>query len=322
MEGLNRFRKFFKASFFLALGIILVSGCKTGQLEDEVTSLTIQKAQAIAQRDSLQSLLTAKTTAYDTVSVRYNTLTDEYNSLENRNKSLQSGYYKRGTQLKALTAENESIKSELDNKTAEAESLRTELAASQQKLAGAEGEKAEAEKANALLTQTVVEKQAKITADSIAEINKPKPVKETGFISINEVGAGFGLGDTSEDYGRYIVSVTTIAGYRINNRFSAGLGAGINFYNGGNMIPVFLDFRYRFGQGKVNPFLVADGGVAISPDGLNSSALFLNPGFGIEKKLNTKVAFHLTGGIHTQQGPDGIRNSFFNFKGGVSFMGK
>jgi hypothetical protein len=294
MEGLNRFRKFFKASFFLALGIILVSGCKTGQLEDEVTSLTIQKAQAIAQRDSLQSLLTAKTTAYDTVSVRYNTLTDEYNSLENR----------------------------LDNKTAEAESLRTELAASQQKLAGAEGEKAEAEKANALLTQTVVEKQAKITADSIAEINKPKPVKETGFISINEVGAGFGLGDTSEDYGRYIVSVTTIAGYRINNRFSAGLGAGINFYNGGNMIPVFLDFRYRFGQGKVNPFLVADGGVAISPDGLNSSALFLNPGFGIEKKLNTKVAIHLTGGIHTQQGPDGIRNSFFNFKGGVSFMGK
>jgi hypothetical protein len=130
------------------------------------------------------------------------------------------------------------------------------------------------------------------------------------------------LGDASMDYSGSVVTLNTIAGYRVNNHFTAGIGAGFNFYNGGNMIPLYLDFRYRFNEGNITPFFVADGGVVFDLKNSSSSGLFINPAFGVSKKLNNKVSFHLSAGILTQQAPAGMRNSFFNFKGGVSFMGK
>ena len=114
---------------------------------------------------------------------------------------------------------------------------------------------------------------------------------------------------------RQLVTVNTIAGYRVNNHFIAGIGAGANFYNGGTMIPLYLDFRYKFNQGKVTPFFVADGGVLFDPKGLSSSGLFINPAFGIAKKLNNKVSFHISGGLWVQEAPAGSRNSFLNIKG-------
>jgi hypothetical protein len=322
MENFNLFRQMSKTLIFTALAASLLISCNTGELQDEVSVLLAKQSQIIAQRDSLQQLLNISRTKFDTVLTNLNSMTEDFHALEDKNKSLQSQYYRRGEEIKKLVAENQYINQNLDTRRAENDSLKNIIVSLQQKVETVETEKTETEKHNEVLAQTLKVKEEKIIADSIAIVNKPKPVKETGFISINEIGGGFGLGVVTEDYGRSIVSLNTIAGYRVNRHFTAGLGTGVNFYNGGYLIPVYMDFRYRITDRKVTPFFVADGGVVFSTNGLSSSGLFINPGFGFEKKLTSKVSFHLTGGIMVQQAPDAVRNSYFNFKGGISIWGK
>jgi hypothetical protein len=322
MENFSLVRKISKIFLYAVLVSPLLISCNSGDLQDEVSQLLARQSQLISQRDSLQHLLNISQAEFDTVNAHLIRMTEDFHAMEDKNKSLQSKSYRRGEEIKKLTAENKNVNQTLDTRNAENDSLKNVIASLQQKVETVENQKSEAEKDNVVLSQTLKIKEEKIIADSIAVANKPKPVKETGFISINEVGGGFGLGVVTEDFGRSVISLNTIAGYRVNKHFTAGLGTGVNFYNGGYLIPVYLDFRYRITDRKVTPFFVADGGVMFSTKGLSSSGLFINPGFGFEKKLTNKVSFHLTGGIMVQQAPDAIRNSFFNFKGGISIWGK
>jgi hypothetical protein len=322
MKSIFHSRQLFFVSLFTAIIILLISGCKTGELKDEVAVLNEKQAFITAQRDSLLQIISQKIIQYDTVYAKYNNIIEENKTLIEKNKSLQSGYNKRGDQLKKVSAENVEMLNALSEKSAENDSLRKVIDVLQQKVTDTDNQKTEVEKSNAELAQSLQVKDQIIAADSIAEANKPIPVKESGFISINETGGGFGLGDVAVDYSRSLISINSIAGYRVNNHFIAGIGTGVNIYNGGTMIPLYLDFRYRFNEGKVTPFFVADGGVLIDTKSISSSGLFINPAFGITKKLNNKVLFHLSAGLWVQEAQQNIRNSFFNVKVGVSFLGK
>jgi len=322
MKSIYLSRQLFNVFLYTALITFLLPGCKTGELNDEVAILIEKQAFIASQRDSLLRILTLKSAQYDTVYARNSSLIEDNKTLADKNKSLQSGYNKRGEQLKKVSAENVEMSKAMSEKSAENDSLRNVIAELQQKVTDTDNQKNEAEKDNAILAQSIQEKDQKIVADSVAIANKPIPAKESGFISITEIGGGLGLGDVSVDYSSRLISINTIAGYRVNNHFIAGIGTGVNIYNGGTMIPLYLDFRYGFNEGKVSPFFVADGGVLFHPDGLSSSGLFINPAFGITKKLNNKVSFHISAGLWVQEAPQGMRNSFFNIKGGVSFRGK
>ena len=83
----------------------------------------------------------------------------------------------------------------LSEKSTENDSLRNVIAVMQQKITDTDNQKIEAEKTNAILAQSIQQKDMKIAADSIAKANKPIPPKESGFISINEIGGGLGLGE-------------------------------------------------------------------------------------------------------------------------------
>jgi hypothetical protein len=297
-------------------------GCKQGEQKDEIAMLIEKQAFITAQRDSLIKFISVKTTLYDTIFTKYNNLIEENNSLKDKNKSLQSAYRKKDEQFKKISEENASMNNALNEKSYENDSLLKVIEVLELKLNETNNQKTEAEQSNVVLAQTIQEKELKITADSIAKENMPKPARESGFVSISEIGGGFGLGDVSVDYSRQVVTINTIAGYRINNHFIAGIGTGVNIYNGGTMIPLYLDFRYKFNEGNVTPFFVADGGLLFHPDGLSSSGLFINPAFGITKKLTDKVSFHISGGMLLQEAPQGMRNSFFNLKGGITFRGK
>jgi hypothetical protein len=312
----------FKVLVLTVLIILFVPGCKTGELTDEITMLNEKQTFITGEKDSLQRMLSVKSIQYDTVYANLNKLNDNYKTLTTKNKSLQAGYIERGEQLKKVSAENAEISKALRERSNENDSIKKEIIALQQMVARIDDQKTEAEKSNIALAKSLQEKEMKIAADSIAEANKPLPPKESGFISITELGGGFGMGDISTDYSKSVLSINTIAGYRVNNHFIAGIGTGFNIYNGGSMIPLYLDFRYAFNEGKITPFFVADGGLLFNLNDFSTSGLFINPAFGFTKKLNNRVSFHISGGMLIQEAPSGIRNSFYNFKGGISFRGK
>lgn len=321
MESIYQSRQLFKVILFTTIFILLIPRCKPGEQNDEVAILLEKQAFITEKLDSMRQLLALKTTQYDTVYVRNNSLNEEIISLANKNKSLQSRNTSRGVELNKITSENKDLSNALSEKSTEIDSLGMMIALMQQKLTDTDNKKTEAEMNNVALAGSLKAKEQKIADDSIAIANKPIPPKETGFISISEIGGGLGLGDVSVDYSRNVVTINTIAGYQVNKHFIAAIGTGVNFYNGGYLVPLFLDFRYAFNEGKISPFIVADGGVLFNPDGLSSSGLFLNPAIGFKRKLNSRVSFHISAGGMVQNAPAPNRYSFFNFKGGVSFSG-
>ena len=140
-----------------------------------------------------------------------------------------------------------------------------------------------------------------------------------GFITINELTAGVGLGVTNVPYSKSYFGFTTINGYQINKSFVAAAGTGVLAYNGGVLIPLFLDFRYRFNTEPFTPFLWADGGFLLNfKDVVNETKQFINPGVGIKYTFSRNFAANLGAGFLLQSGA-GNRDSFINFKGGVTY---
>jgi hypothetical protein len=326
MENKNTFRITLKALLLIGIAVaFLLPGCKTGELKDQVMMLSEKQTFLVGERDSLQRLLDAKTNEFDSLNIDFNTLGNAFKTLTTKNKSLQTGYYSRGVQLKKVAQENAEMSNSMVYQIVKNDSLQKELKYLQEKIAAIDKEIADAQMNNTTLAQTVTQQEEKIITDSIAEASKPEPpvlVKESGFISITELGGGFGLGDVSAEYSKSLISFTTIAAFKVNDHFLTGLGTGVHAYNGGSLIPLYIDMRYTFKQSKFTPFITADGGVLFNLQDFNSSGLFINPAFGIEKKLTERVSLHLSTGILVKEPPDWLKASFINFKGGLNFRGK
>jgi len=159
-----------------------------------------------------------------------------------------------------------------------------------------------------------------VSAQNIAVPNMPVTVlsREPGFITINEITFGIGLGDTDVDYSKTFIGFTTINGYQINKNFVAAAGTGLFFYNGGLLVPLFLDFRYRFNINQYTPYLFADGGFLLNFSEISSTKLFINPGIGIRYTFSRNIGVNLGSGLMVQTG-DGNRDTFINIKSGVTF---
>ena len=139
---------------------------------------------------------------------------------------------------------------------------------------------------------------------------------------INEINAGIGLGQVNVDYSRNVFGFTNIFGYEFSRQLLAGIGTGVNFYNGGTMIPLYIDMRYSFGKKKTEPFFSADGGMLFTLSDIKPTGIFINPSFGIHRHLSSKLSFYVSGGYLLQEAPSGMRNSYVVIKGGMGFTGK
>lgn len=159
-----------------------------------------------------------------------------------------------------------------------------------------------------------------VSAQDMVTPNKPivSLSGTRGYITINELTAGVGLGVVSVPYSKSFFGFTTIHGYQINESFVIGGGTGVSFYNGGTFIPVFADVRYRFLINTLTPYLFGDGGFLINTAG--SSKMFLNGGAGVRYTINSHIGINFGTGIWVQYG--NIRDSFVNFKLGVTFKPK
>ena len=141
---------------------------------------------------------------------------------------------------------------------------------------------------------------------------------EKGYITINEFTAGFGLGITDAPYAKDFFGITTVHAYQISKNFIAGGGTGISFYNGGALVPLFLDFRYRIYVSRVTPYVVADEGILFDFSGKKDMRFYINPGAGVSYTIKTKLAFSFGTGFLVQWGKI-ARDSYINLKTGVIY---
>ena len=140
----------------------------------------------------------------------------------------------------------------------------------------------------------------------------------SGFITINELTVGIGLGETGVPYSKSFFGITTVNGYQTDNNFIAAIGTGLSFYNGGMLVPLFLDFRYGFNIDQFNPYIFVDGGLLFNfSDFKEGTKLFINPGIGVRYYVSQKMAVTLGGGLLVQYRPS--RDAFINIKAGVSY---
>ena len=141
---------------------------------------------------------------------------------------------------------------------------------------------------------------------------------DPGFISINELSAGIGLGKTEIPYSKRFIGFTTVNGYQTNKNFIAAVGTGLYFYNGGLLVPLFLDLRYRINISRITPYVFTDVGLLLNFSDISDNKPFVNPGIGINYSFSRKFAINLGSGLMSQWGAL-YRDTFINIKAGVTY---
>ena len=325
MKKVQILNRFSSLAFIITISVIfLLQGCKTDELKEQVLIMGQRQALMAGEKDSLLRLLETKRVEFDTLAAGFNNLSEENKSLLTRVKSLQAGYNSRGVELKKAAAEKTEMTNLITVQNNKNDSLQNIIVNLDNKIAELDSELAVTKEDRTGLIAEVQQKQSRITADSLAEVarlNKPV-IKDYGYINITEIGGGFGLGDTNVDYSTRLISFNNIFGYKINKQFLAGLGVGLHSYNGGTLLPLYIDMRYFFKKTGQGLFLVADGGYLLNPSDFGTSHVFVNPAIGMAKKISPHMQFNMNVGALTMQAPTGIRSTFITIKGGVSFTGK
>jgi hypothetical protein len=148
----------------------------------------------------------------------------------------------------------------------------------------------------------------------------------SGYINTTELQTAFGIGENNVPFGRYFIGVTNTSGYQISlknsmvtKKIQGGVGTGLLIYNGGALLPLFLDFRFIWSERTLTPFIFATGGGLIHFSDFNrESRLFINPGAGARYSISEKLAVNAGAGLLIQTATY-RRDSFLNFKIGLCF---
>ncbi len=310
----------------IIIGFLLPS-CKSDELKDQIMVLTQQQALLSNEKDSLFKLLEAKKTEYDTLTANYNSLSQSNKELLQKIKNLQAGYNARGVQIKKAEAEKVELNKVITAQIAKNDSLNREIEERENKIAELNNTISSKQTENLNLTDVIRKKELRIAADSLAEVKRLSQPKENGFVNIFEIAGGIGLAKTNVPYSERVIGFDNIFGYQINKNFLSGIGIGMNFYDGGIGIPLFLDFRYSLTPkpGGLTPFIAADGGVQLYPENMARSNIFIQPSIGLHKKIGQKTSLKisvgsLTLGMTPELEPG--RSTFIIIKGAISFSGK
>lgn len=105
-----------------------------------------------------------------------------------------------------------------------------------------------------------------------------------------EVNAGIGFG--TDEGGGTKFNIETVHGFRINQTFFAGLGAGFQYYSGDNgqaFMPIYLNGKAYLMDGPIVPFVSLDFGYGIGLSDMGGG-LYVSPAAGASFELNNGKA--------------------------------
>lgn len=161
-----------------------------------------------------------------------------------------------------------------------------------------------------------------IVAANAQMVNPNKPFhtlsSNPGYLSTTEIAAGFGLGDRGPDYSNSFVGLTEIVHYQFTKSINAGFGTGVLFYNGGTLMPLFIDLRYKFDVQPITPYIFMQTGMMLMFSDMQSSKIFIAGGGGGQYAFNKRLAVNLGVGLMIQT--ESHRDSFVTLRGGVTYM--
>lgn len=145
-----------------------------------------------------------------------------------------------------------------------------------------------------------------------------------GLISMLDYNTGFGVGDGNGPYSKSFNGFNLLLGYQINRSFIIAGGTGISVYNGGSLIPVFIDLRYTFWFSTLAPYIYADEGLLVNTSDFDQTVVFINPGIGARYSLTPQLAVNMATGIFVQSGTRAASGSmsqsvFINLKAGITY---
>jgi len=126
------------------------------------------------------------------------------------------------------------------------------------------------------------------------------------FSIAGEIFQGWPLSASGPAFSRDITGFSGMAGILFRRRLLTAVGTGFNIYNGGNAIPLFVEFRYSFNDKKLNPYVFGRGGGLINLVDTDFSNIFVHYGLGIWQRMNRSFAVSLSTGLYTHSA--GIAN--------------
>lgn len=144
---------------------------------------------------------------------------------------------------------------------------------------------------------------------------KIEPSK-SGFYSLTDIGAIAGR----STYGSGVAaSLQTVAGYRFNERWSVGAGAGLENYQIG-LAPIFAEGRCYLLKRNFSPFLALQGGYAFPINNYKNhlgewthkGGITANASVGIRNYLSNNVALVISTGFRHQQSATTTTYWWFN----------
>ena len=153
------------------------------------------------------------------------------------------------------------------------------------------------------------------------------PDPKSGYININELTFGYGLGSRDVEYSNYFYGLTTVHGYEFNieplnieSNLSLCAGTGMLFYGDGALFPLMADIRYAINLRKISPFVSGNGGLLLNIDDIrDASMIYINGGLGTKIRLGNKLNLSIGTGLFMQFGREDKRDTFANLKVGVAF---
>lgn len=305
----------------IALAILLAG--KNNQIGDLQRELVDNETAYTKEKESLRSELDLAHFHLDTLKAGYDALSAALAAAQERNARLASTNASYNKQIITFRAENEGLQSSIDKYLTENQSLNERIRAINEQMENLQAQLDDNRQVNEDQAEVISDQSARIASDSAAMAQKAIQEAEenvSGYFNNTFVSGAYGLDIRSVPYSHYFYGGGMINGYVIDRRFATGVGLGLNAYNGGVMMPIYLDFRFNLKKTGLIPYLVADGGLLLNFNDMKEPGLFINPGFGIYKDLSERIAINLGGGLFVQRTP--FKSSFVNFQLGLIMRGK
>jgi hypothetical protein len=157
-------------------------------------------------------------------------------------------------------------------------------------------------------------------AQDLVYPNVPRAMLKSnqGLITMVEYHGGAGVGNGSVLFSKKYSGIDALIGYQINRSFIIAAGTGLSIYNGGSLIPAYMDLRYTFYFSRVAGYLFADYGLLMNVSNFDSTRMFMNPGIGARYSISRQFALTLATGILIQTSDQNL-NAFVNLRAGVTY---
>lgn len=153
---------------------------------------------------------------------------------------------------------------------------------------------------------------------------KNNPTFSQRLFSLTELNIGYGARYLDQPYEISRGGISTMLGFRYKRAISVGIGAGLEAYNGGTLVPLYLEgqiYMNSLSQGSVKPFLTGASGLLFNLGGIKTGInVFANPGFGFLIPMTYRSSLSISLGLYTQWDMGQQRYSFINAKMGLLFF--